>query len=92
MEFESLADNQIALARGKIGIAVHLLHLIHDIRSQFRIEQGRAGIHRGHMIGNRRERFVLDFDESRRVFREIAIYRDNQGHRLPDIANPCPWR
>ena len=40
------------------------------------------------MIGNCRERFVVNLNQSRRIFGEIAIRRNDQRHRLADVANP----
>ena len=90
MKFEAIADHQIAVARGEIGIAVALLHLINDIRSELRIEQRRAGFHRRHMIGHGRKRIVIDFDERGRILSEVAIFRHHNRHRLPHITNAIP--
>ena len=91
VEFISPANHQIAFARGEIGVAVDSASL--DKRHWFPssgYSKGAPASLRRHMVGNRRKRFVIDFDKRRRVFREIAICRHDQRHRLPHVANPFP--
>ncbi len=58
-----------------------------DVGAGLVVQQRRAGAHRLLRIDNERQRFVVDGDQRRRVFRLVAVPGDDTGDRLADMAH-----
>ena len=72
---------------GAFGIAVAEGAVAGEIAAQAVVQHRRVGVERGNRIGDRRQRFVIDLDQIERVFGLIAAGRDDDGHRLADVAH-----
>src|SRR5262245_55466772 len=51
------------------------------------MEHGGPDLHRMARVRDRVERLVLHFDEFERILSQITVLRDNDGHRISDVAN-----
>ena len=80
-------DAPVGLGEGAVGIAIGEMAHAQLVRARALMDKRRAGRDRGAGIDHGGQRLVLDRDKIGGVFRDIAIPRQHQRHRLADIAH-----
>ena len=81
------ADPVRGLRKGLLRIAVAKRPVAGDIARKAVVQNGRVGAERRQRIDHRRPRLVPDVDQINRVFRQIAIGRNDDRYGLADIAH-----
>ena len=82
-----LLDDDVRRREGRRRVAMRVPPGESDIPRRFVVELRRVRRERGFRVHDGRERLVLHIDEIERVARDVAIHRDDNRHRLADIAD-----
>ena len=86
-EAEALADDDVRLREGPVGIAVDEPPVARQVRAHRLVEDRRVGLEGALHVHDRGQGLVPDDDRLRRVLGQIAAPRHHHRHRLPDEAD-----
>ena len=76
-----------ALGESALAIAVTEGAFARDVGTQTLVQDRLRGVERGERVDNRGQQIVIDLDKVERVLGGVAAARDNDRHRLADIAD-----
>ena len=84
---DPLLDDHFGVAECLLDVAAFLVERERDVVGPFGMHRRRARRDRLLGIGDRGQHVVIDFDQVRRVARDVAIGRDDYRDRMSDVVD-----